>query len=214
MAEKTTTYPLRKEDILTDPYIKNVIQQGEQRISHVSFVPLTGQRKVTLQTRIKIEDVLKILEEAKQRGTLEPLTTLATIVLPEGYTSNDKELKEKTLQPYLQYVEELQLQLAGDITFAGQMPSDNTWGDMVLNSGKFLLRSGDKFVPYAYSIEREERRRVVFERLPDIHAPLEEAVEMVHTPSLIESIIRVRAKRTYPIRETMLPFFAYRLLGI
>jgi hypothetical protein len=70
------------------------------------------------------------------------------------------------------------------------------------------------YLPFAYSVVNDEEKSVVFEKLPSFDvASLDEAVELVHEPNLIESIVRVRSKQPYSTRGTVLPHFGYRLIG-
>lgn len=94
------------------------------------------------------------------------------------------------------------------------MTKDNLWGEAILAKGEILMRSGEKFIAYKYSISRRRNNSVLFERLPNLPTDnLDDALLAYHSPNSIESAVLVRPAKPCSVKETVIPYFAYTLIG-
>ena len=76
------------------------------------------------------------------------------------------------------------------------------------------MRSSKKFIAYKYSVSRGKTNSVLFEILPNLPSDnLDDALIAYHNPSSIESAVLVRPAKPYPVKETVIPYFAYKLIG-
>jgi len=204
---ETLIFPLSREELLFDPAIISIFDNSQ---NYSPEVPDDSSPYVEIFA--SDSDMARGLNIAVEKGTFEPLATLLYSFLPEG-TPWDKDNFKKFLAPYYEKLNKLRKELSENITFEVQV-IDDILGDILLGSGKLLISSKGEFIPYKYLVNFENERSVVFEKYRGLQTRnLYEAVKQVRELNLIESIIRVRSKKSYSINSTILPYFAYNLIG-
>lgn len=206
-------YPIQPECYVHTPVLKELVNPKRYIRSMGEGQSLYGG---------DVEMVRTLLEEAKQTGMLEPMSTLLSLIFNQETTLMNKKV-EDLARPYLDYLQALRSEVSSQVDFLVQIPRDNVWGDLLLRRGKLLLRNNGAYLRFEYSVEpnpssepqaKKESPFVIFQKKPPIEAEnLEEAVEQAHEPLLIESIVRVRSRQGYDIRQTILPLFGHRLIG-
>ena len=206
-------YPIQPEYYVHTPVLKELVNPQRYIRSMGEGQSLYGG---------DIEMVRTALEEAKKTGMLEPMSTLLSLIFNQDTTLINQRV-ENLARPYLDYLQALRSEIFSQVDFLVQIPRDNVWGDLLLRRGKLLLRSNGAYMQFEYSVEenlspepqaKKESPFVVFQKKPPIEAEnLEDAVEQAHEPLLIESIVRVRSRQGYDIRQTILPLFGHKLIG-
>jgi hypothetical protein len=172
---------------------------------------------VGAHTRIRqynTKDLANSLGQAVKSQHIEPLASLLYTALNTGKIL-DEERFLRFLKPYIYRLSMLATDASHNILLEPQAAHGNIFRDMMLANGKLLLKVCGQFQAYKYHIEKGTNPVVVYSPLPGLNTKtLEDAVEKVSEPSLVESIVLAKARKPYSVRSTILPFYAYQLLGV
>jgi hypothetical protein len=120
MSQEVITYPISREVLQTDPIFQGLLERGER-------VPgdTMGGGPGTTGLIMDPSNVVKTLEEAREKGSLEPLITLVGSFLPGCYAGGNEEFQSAVYAPYVAHIAELREELTSNITFDVQLSQDN-----------------------------------------------------------------------------------------
>ena len=207
-------YPIKTIHVGDFPLLDELLGRGRSVVNRVGFDPASNSRFLEGMRLADGETALEILDRARASGTLEPLASLAYSLVPQNARSRAVNI-QGLLLPYQQHVDNTMRELSQNISLQVQTTPDNTWGDVILANGLLLMKSAGTYIVYRYSMQGGATKQVVFERMPDLKSPdLETTIAKYHNPEAIESPVLVKSRKSYPAKEDILPFFAYRLTGL
>lgn len=213
--QRLLEYPILKVPLGEFPLLDDLAREGHFFAGRTQLDLTRNMRHEDYVMTVFGDAVHELLNRARESGKLEPLASLAYFILPQNTnTLAAMAIKDKLL-PYQQDAMDRMVKLAQNIALEVQVTPDNVWGNAVLNNGILIFKSGGKFFAYRYAVKGETKKSVTFQRLPDSGSvDLETAITAYHNPQLIESPILVKSQKPYHVKEDILPFFAYRLIGL
>jgi hypothetical protein len=208
-------FPVPLKDLISDSILKGLLY-GSAKTPVATLYPTLGAKFRSVADRLSPEQVRETLEQARRTGNFEPLATLVYSILPKSYKGNDRRVHDDLLSPYIGVLDQMSRELSDNLYFKVQETDDNIWGLSPLSNGQLLVRVGKKYIAFKYSISRRKAKNVaVFERLPNLDtASLDEVIQTFHDPTAIESPVLARSEKEYSVQNTVLPFFAYKILRV
>ena len=111
-------FPIRFTDFRSDPILKGLLDRihTPEDINFNPYHRFAGIRGFGTMGVIDVQSTLSILEEAKNKGTLEPLATLVYSFLPKTYM-RDKDNFDEYLAPYHRHLDFMIKELSKNISF-------------------------------------------------------------------------------------------------
>jgi hypothetical protein len=205
----TIEYPIQIIKYGDFPLLDEVVI-GSNKIRHIPD-PEHGSVGLAL---VEGESMRKIVERAMGKNELEPLASLCYFIIPANLQGKKEDIPGSLL-PYQQRVDEIRRELSQNISFEVQHTPGNDW-DGILANGLILFRSGGNVSAHRYSVQTGKRGRFVrFEKLPNLQIPdLESAIGQFQDPTKIESHVLAHSTKPYSSKNTVLPHFAYNLIGL
>ena len=205
-----TTYPIPITEYGEHPIVAGLLRGAQVKPVGTMLQkvgPFLGVAKL-LSSQVSSGDVLSAVDRSLGAKLLEPAYTL--IFCPGGaFHSKDAYLQIREI--YRPAFADLRLAIANDLAFTVVPLPDAPLGPVLFKSGKLLIKRRGSFVPFAYRPSLSSSS-IAFEELAPCSS-VEEVLERHHEPNLLESIVVARATAKLSLHGTILPFFAYGLLG-
>jgi len=205
----TVEYPIQVAHSGDFPLLDEVIRDSMK----IGPIPNPDYGRVGLAA-VSVENARKLIEGARESGELEPLASLSYSMLSVAIVGQQDNLQE-LLIPYQQHVDDVRRELSQNLRFEVQQTPGNAW-DVPLASGLLLYKSGGNIFAYRHSVESGGNGKFVrFKKLPNLKTPdLEEVIGQYQNPVNIESHVLVHSTKPYSTKGSVLPHFAYNLIGL
>lgn len=209
------TYPISTIRIGDFPLLDELVSRSQKVAEGISLDTTSNQYFMRGIIDVsKNKTAHEFLDRARETGRLEPLASLAYLLMPNGVPGGPKHI-QGLLLPYQQHVDIVMAELSQNINFQVQITPDNTRGRVIFNNGLIIMKSGGNYIVYRYSVEIAAAKAVAFEKLQDLGSPdLEATIKKFHNPNAMESPVLVHSRKSYSAREDILPYFAYSLVGL